>query len=232
VQISIMQHQLADVPAALFRHGTVRDNRFLGNAISCYCCCCCCSHADRCVSGEVLEQMKQRHNSFLAAVMAAAAPAVAIAFQKQAAASFILYVIADRAYAFSRLLSLSADRCVSGEVLEQMKQRHALSTNGGLIVTYLLDEPSSLPFVQPAAASAGSGDAAGFFSNGSSMTSVSAAAGSSSSSGWRCKPSAVVLWDDGRDYGAGMPVPRQLVDAGCPAAVFAFVKQEQHWEQY
>jgi hypothetical protein len=132
----------------------------------------------------------------------------------------------------SLLLLLYADRCVSGEVLEQMKQRHALSTNGGLIVTYLLDEPAALPFVQPAAA--GVGDAGGFFSSSSAAASVSVSslAASSSSSGWRCRPSAVVLWDDGRDYGAGMPVPSQLVDAGCPAAVFAFLEQQQHWVQY
>jgi hypothetical protein len=128
---------------------------------------------------------------------------------------------------------------VSGEVLEQMKQRHALSTNGGLIVTYLLDEPAALPFVQPAAAAAAGGDPGGFFSssgssstaNVTSMSSLTART-SSSSSGWRCKPSAVVMWDDGRDYGAGMPVPLQLVDAGCPAAVFAFLEQQQHWVQY
>jgi hypothetical protein len=102
-----------------------------------------------------------------------------------------------------------------------MKQRHALSTNGGLIVTYLLDEPLTLPFVQPAAAAAAAAgaNAGGFFSS------------SSSSSGWRCKPAAVVLWDDGRDYSVGMPVPQQLVDEGCPAAVFAFLELEQHWEQ-
>lgn len=120
----------------------------------------------------------------------------------------------------------AVDRCVSGEVLEQMKQQHALSTNGGLIVTYLLDEPAALPFVEPAAAA---GDASGFFSSGSATTDAAAGGGSN---GWRCKPSAVVFWDDGRDYGTGMPVPQQLVDEGCPAAVFAFLEEQQAWPQY
>lgn len=120
------------------------------------------------------------------------------------------------------LLCFCADRCVSGEVLEQMKQRHALSTNGGLIVTYLLDEPASLPFVQPAAAAtAAAGAEAGSWIGSSS-----------SSSGWRCRASAVVTWDDGRDYGPGMPVPPQLVDEGCPAAVWAFLEAQQHWQQF
>jgi hypothetical protein len=51
------------------------------------------------------------------------------------------------------LLLPYADRCVSGEVLEQMKQRHALSTNGGLIVT-LNDTVFNCRFLTAAAAAA------------------------------------------------------------------------------
>lgn len=105
---------------------------------------------------------------------------------------------------------------VSGEVLEQMKQLYTLSSNGGLIVTFLLDEPSGpLPFVQPPPAAAG----------------TAAATGSSSAGGAaRCKPSAVVCWDDGRDYGAGLrPVPAVLTDEGCPAEVFEFMATDQPW---
>lgn len=95
-----------------------------------------------------------------------------------------------------------------------MQQLYTLSSNGGLIVTFLLDEPSGpLPFVQPPPAAA-----------------TAAAAGSSAGGAARCKPSAVVCWDDGRDYGAGLrPVPAVLVDEGCPAEVFEFVATDQPW---
>jgi hypothetical protein len=105
---------------------------------------------------------------------------------------------------------------VSGEVLEQMKQLYTLHGNGGLIVTFLLDEPSEpLPFMQQAAAAAAA---------------APAAAGSSGSSAAMCRPGAVVTWDDGRDYGAGLrPVPGVLVDEGCPAEVFQFLTVDQAW---
>jgi hypothetical protein len=101
---------------------------------------------------------------------------------------------------------------VSGEVLEQMKQLYTLNSNGGLIVTFLLDEPSGpLPFVQPPAAAA-------------------AATDGSSGSAARCRLRAVVGWDDGRDYGVGLkPVPAALVDKGCPIEVFEFVTVDQAW---
>jgi len=103
---------------------------------------------------------------------------------------------------------------VSGEVLEQMKQLYTLSGNGGLIVTFLLDEPSGpLPFVQQ-----------------QQQQRAGAAAVAAASSSGRCKPSAVVLWDDGRDYGVGLrPLPGELVDEGCPAEVFEFLTGEQPW---
>eukprot|EP00775_Hariotina_reticulata_P006794 gene6794-7011_t len=41
--------------------------------------------------------------------------------------------------------------------------------------------------------------------------------------------SAVVTWDDGRDYGAGVPVPAALVDDGCPTQVFSFLEARQSW---
>jgi hypothetical protein len=105
---------------------------------------------------------------------------------------------------------------VSGEVLEQMKQQYTLQGNGGLIVTFLLDEPSGpLPFMQQPAAAAAA---------------VSPAAGSSGSSAARCRPGAVVAWADGLDYGVGLrPVPAVLVDEGCPAEVFEFLSVDQAW---
>lgn len=105
---------------------------------------------------------------------------------------------------------------MSGEVLEQMKQLYTLSNNGGLIVTFLLDEPSGpLPFTQQPLA----------------PTAAAAAATAGSSRGAaKCKLSAVVQWDDGRNYGIGLtPVPAALVDAGCPAEVFEFVTVDQPW---
>lgn len=94
-----------------------------------------------------------------------------------------------------------------------MKQQYTLHGNGGLIVTFLLDEPSGpLPFMQQAA------------------TAAAPAAGSSGSSAARCRPGAVVTWDDGRDYGVGLrPVPAVLVDEGCPAEVFEFLTVDQAW---
>jgi hypothetical protein len=105
---------------------------------------------------------------------------------------------------------------VSGEVLEQMKQLYTLSGNGGLIVTFLLDEPvGPLPFtqlLQPPAAMA------------------AVAAGGSSGGAARCRLSCVVGWDDGRDYGVGLrPVPGVLVDEGCPVEVFEFVSRDHPW---
>jgi hypothetical protein len=53
---------------------------------------------------------------------------------------------------------------------------------------------------------------------------------SSGGGGGRCLLSAVVGWDDGRDYGAGLqPLPGVLVDEGCPPEVFAFLSLDQPW---
>jgi len=98
------------------------------------------------------------------------------------------------------------DATISGEVLEEMKAAHALSGNGGLIVTFLLDEPALLPLVDHPPTAAAADDDAG-------------------SRQQRCKLAAVVTWDDGRDYGAGVPVPAELVDEQCPAEVFASWQQ-------
>lgn len=122
-----------------------------------------------------------------------------------------------------------------------MKQRHTLNTNGGLIVTFLLDELTSLPFVQPAAAagdepysikSLGNSSGSCSSSTGAAAADIGAGMGSGSSCGFRCKPSCIVVWDDCRDYGAGMPIPPALVDDGCPAAVFSFVQDDRAWVQY
>lgn len=74
-----------------------------------------------------------------------------------------------------------------------MQRQHSALSNGGLIVTCLLDEPSAtaLPFVNP--------------TTGCST------------------PAAVASFEDGRDYTAGMPVPQALVSDSCPATVFEFL---------
>ncbi|KXZ57020.1 MYO5 protein [Gonium pectorale] len=68
----------------------------------------------------------------------AAAAAAAVAAAEAAAA-------ADEA---ADAVAATASRHVSGEVLEEMKRRHAVANNGGLIVTFLLDEDST-PLIAP-----------------------------------------------------------------------------------
>lgn len=66
------------------------------------------------------------------------------------------------------------------------------------MVTCLLDEPTTPPFVLPPAASVTGG-----------VT--------------RSSPDAVGSWLDGRDYGEGVPVPAQLLEGGADPAAFAFL---------
>ncbi|GIL92527.1 hypothetical protein Vretifemale_20044, partial [Volvox reticuliferus] len=72
-------------------------------------------------------------------VMEAAEAAVAAAAAAAAA---------DEAGAVPAPSSDAVSRNVSGEVLEEMKRRHSVANNGGLIVTFLLDEDSAPLIVQ------------------------------------------------------------------------------------
>lgn len=120
-----------------------------------------------------------------------------------------------------------------------MKELYTLSSNGGLIVTFLLDEPSGpLPFVQQHGAAGGGGGGGGgkttaSSAHGSSAVNSAGACGGAGGGGIaasRCRLSAVVCWDDGRDYGLGLKtVPSVLIDDGCPAEVFAFLAVDPAW---
>eukprot|EP00879_Flechtneria_rotunda_P011895 GHRR01012424.1.p1 GENE.GHRR01012424.1~~GHRR01012424.1.p1 ORF type:complete len:340 (+),score=152.27 GHRR01012424.1:884-1903(+) len=126
---------------------------------------------------------------------------------------------------------VNADSCVSGEVLEAIKQRHSFSSNGGLIITFMLDEPAEVPFIQHQAEAATSVIApAGLHGSQHSKPAVGGVYDMlASSSRRKCKDSEVALWDDEKHYGHGMPIPENLVNAGCPASVFSFLQDDQAW---
>eukprot|EP00878_Enallax_costatus_P017708 GHUV01018605.1.p3 GENE.GHUV01018605.1~~GHUV01018605.1.p3 ORF type:complete len:126 (+),score=10.87 GHUV01018605.1:320-697(+) len=120
-----------------------------------------------------------------------------------------------------------------------MKQQYTLSTNGGLIVTFLLDERAELPFVHQQTANAMSAKphssrttspsgSSSFFGRQKTQSSAASTIADGSVSS-RCRATEVVLWDELRDYSAGIPIPSVLLEGGCPGSVFSFLEGEKPW---
>ncbi|GLI69233.1 hypothetical protein VaNZ11_013808 [Volvox africanus] len=126
------------------------------------------------------------------AVMEAAEAAVAAAAAAAAA---------DEAGAVPAPPSEAVSRNVSGEVLEEMKRRHSVANNGGLIVTFLLDE-DSVPLI------------------------VQGYGGGGGSSGGVSRQLLQVVNEPRLHEGLREGLPPALRSEDCPPQVFAFMIDE------